>query len=119
MNNPILLVHDAGYGETPPAEGARFKQGDVVKVRKKRSLASFPHEAVVMVAVPPGFPAEYALADLLGERRPLMVTKPSRSVRYILANEGDRTPYLMKESDLLPEAISQVEIGTISREPYE
>jgi hypothetical protein len=41
-------------GETPPCAEAKFKRGDVVKVRNTKALANFPREAVVAVAIPPG-----------------------------------------------------------------
>lgn len=114
--NPILVLTNAGRGETPPCPAACFKRGDVVRVRNRRYLAHFPREAIVAVAVPPGFPPEYALADLLGEVRPLMITAPSRAIKYILVVEGDRTPYLVRERDLLPSGKPPVEIGVIARE---
>jgi len=115
--NPILLVTDAGRGETPACPDAVFNRGDVVRVRRRKALAHFPREAVVAVAVPPGFPAEYALADLLGEARPLIIGRPRRVVTYILVNEGDRTPYLVAEIDLYASGKPRIEIGSIKREP--
>jgi hypothetical protein len=116
MNNPILLIKDAGHGETPPCPDAIFRRGDVVKVRDTPRLASFPREAVVAVAIPPDFSSDWALADLLGEPRPLMIYDPGASdVRYILVNEGDRRPYIAREKDLTPTGKS-VEIGSIRRE---
>lgn len=114
---PVLMVTNAGRGETPPCPEAKFKPGDVVKVRNRKALAHFPREAVIAVAVPPGFPADYALADLVKEPRPLMVRKPNKTITYILVNEGDRTPYLAREQDLLPSGKPAVELGTVSREP--
>ena len=111
-----LMVTDAGRGETPAVGNAKFKRGDVVKVRKLKALAHFPREAVVAVAIPPGFPSEYALADLVGEPRPLMITKAKNYISYILVNEGDKTPYLARESDLLESGKPPVEIGTCSIE---
>jgi hypothetical protein len=116
MSNPVLLVTNAGRGETPPCAAAVYKRGDVVKVRRTKALAGFPAEAIVAVAVPPGFPAEYALADLVGEARPLMITRPKRWVSYILVKKGDRTPYLVRERDVTPSGKPPVEIGTIKRE---
>ena len=78
-------------------------------------LLDYPEELVILVAVPPGFPSDYALADLLGEPRPLMIRGSRRIVSYILCREGDTTPYCLKESDLRPTGES-VEIGTVSRE---
>lgn len=117
MNHPLLIVQHAGYGETPPCEAAQFKPGDVVNVRKRRHLAGFPSELVVLRAVPPGFPGEYAVADLLGEPRPLMISAPRRVVSYILCRDGDTTPYGVAERDLLPSGKPSIEIGTVSREP--
>jgi hypothetical protein len=112
----ILLIKDAGRGETPPCPNANFKRGDVVKVRNKRKLARFPRELIVAVAIPPGFPVEYALADLVGESRPLIITKSSRAVLYILVRENDPTPYVVAETDLLSSGKPAVEIDSIRRE---
>jgi hypothetical protein len=71
---------------------------------------------IIAVAVPPGFPAEYALADLVGEPRPLMVSKDSRVIRYILVRENDPGPYIARERDLLPSGKPSIEIGSIRRE---
>jgi hypothetical protein len=114
--NPILLVTNAGRGETPPCEGAIFKRGDVVTLRRRRRLSHLPSEAVVAVAIPPHFPPEYALADLLGEPRPLMITRGLRCISYILVNDGDPKPYHLRERDLLPTGKPPVEIGSIQRE---
>lgn len=116
MANPVLVVKDAGYGETPPCATAKFSRGDVVKVRNTRALAHFPREAVVLAVVPAGFSASYALADLLGEPRPLMIQRELRCVSYILYADGDTTPYHARESSLLPSGKPPVEIGTVTRE---
>lgn len=113
--NPLLMIVNAGRGETPGCAEAMFRRGDVVRVSRRAACRHFPAEAVVAVAVPPGFPAEYALADLLGEARPLMITKPRRVIRYVLVNEGDPTPYLARESDLRPSGKEPVEIGIVKR----
>lgn len=102
-------------GETPPCPGAKFARGDVVKVRNTRALANFPREAVVAVAVPPDFSPDHALADLLGEPRPLMAQVGARGITYVLVRENDPKPYLARERDLLPSGKEPVEIGTVSR----
>lgn len=112
-----IIIHDAGRGTTPDCHDARYKKGDVVKVRNRAALAHFPREAIVAAAVPPGFPSEYALADLLDEPRPLIITNPSRAVQYILVREGDLHPYLARESDLLPTGKEPVKIGDFARAP--
>lgn len=115
MNNPILFIKDAGHGETPPCPDAIFKRGDVVKVRNSKALAHFPREAIVLVAIPPAFSPDWALADLLGEARPAMASVGRSVVTYVLCKEGDPKPYLALEKDLTPTG-KTVEIGSIKRE---
>jgi hypothetical protein len=102
-------------GETPPCAGAKFNRGDVVKVRNTKALAQFPREAIVAVAIPPGFSPDHALADLVGEPRPFMAQVGSRSITYVLVCENDPKPYLARERDLLPSGKPPVEIGTVKR----
>jgi hypothetical protein len=122
MNEEAYLIGDGQIhrlvgqrGETPPCADAKFKCGDVVKVRNTRALASFPREAVVAVAIPPGFSPDHALADLVGEPRPLLAQVGARGVTYILVRENDPKPYLARERDLLPSGKEPIEIGTVSR----
>lgn len=111
------LIHQitGPRGETPPCAEAKFKRGDVVKVRNTKALAQFPREAVIAVAIPPGFSPEHALADLVSKPRPLMAQVGSRSITYIMVRENDPKPYLARERDLLPSGKPSVEIGTVSR----
>lgn len=87
MGNPILLVTNAGHGETPDCPEAEFEVGEVVIYRGER-------DCVVAAIVPPGFPPEYALADAQGKARPLMISECSRFPRYIVGRQNDRRPYL-------------------------
>ncbi len=103
-------------GKTPPCPAAKFKPGDVVKVRNTKALAHFPREAIVAVAIPPDFSPDHALADLVGEPRPLMAQVGSRSVTYVLVRENDPKPYLAREHDLLPSGKPAVEMGKARRE---
>lgn len=102
-------------GETPPCPEAKFKRGDVVKVRRNQAVGHFPPELVVLVAIPPGFSPDDAMADLVGEPRPLMKQVGRRAISYILCREGDPTAYTCHERDLLPSGKEPVEIGTVSR----
>lgn len=120
MNEEVFLIGGGQIqritgqrGETPDCKNAEFKRGDVVRLRNKKSLKHLPRKAVVAVAVPPGFSPDYAMADLLGEPRPLMSQVGARCITYILVRENDPKPYLLRESDLLATGTS-VEIGTIS-----
>lgn len=101
-------------GETPPCPEAKFKRGDVVKVRRNRAVGHFPPELIVLVAVPPGFSPDDAMADLVGEPRPFMKQVGRQSIMYILCREGDGTAYHCRERDLLPSGKDRVEIGTVS-----
>ena len=102
-------------GETPPCPEAKFKRGDVVKVRRNQAVGHFPAELVVMVAIPPGFSPDDAMADLVGDPRPFMKQVGRRVVSYILCREGDPAAYTCRERDVLPSGKEPVEIGTVSR----
>lgn len=101
-------------GETPACPEAKFKRGDVVKVRRNRAVGHFPPELIVLVAIPPGFSPDDALADLVGKPRPFMKQVGRRVITYILCREGDQTAYTCPERDLLPSGKESVEIGTVS-----
>ena len=104
-------------GETPPCPEAKFKRGDVVKVRRNQAVGHFPPEMIVLVAIPPGFSPDDAMADLFGEPRPLMKQVGRRGVTYILCAENDPAAYTSRERDLLPSGKEPVEIGTVRRGP--
>lgn len=104
-------------GETPPCPEAKFKRGDVVKVRRNRAVGHFPAEMVVLVAIPPGFSSDDAMADLLGEPRPLMKQVGSRSITYIVYGEEGGIHGHLAERHLLPSGKEPVEIGTVCRQP--
>jgi hypothetical protein len=104
-------------GATPPCPEAKFKPGDVVKVRRNKRVGHFPPELVVLVAIPIGFSPDDALADLLGKPRPFMKQVGKRVITYILCREGDATPYSCPERDLLPSGKEPVEIGKVSEQP--
>lgn len=115
MSHPVIAIYNAGKGDTPPCPQAAFKRGDVVSVSRRKPFRHMPAELVVLVAVPPGFPSEYALADLVDEARPLMITEPARVISYVLCREGDPKAYLIKERDLRATGRS-IEVGSVKRE---
>lgn len=102
-------------GETPPCPEAKFKRGDVVMVRRNQAVGHFPAEMIVLVAIPPGFSPDDAMADLLGEPRPLMKQVGSRSITYIVYGEDGGIHGHLAERYLLPSGKEPREIGTISR----
>ena len=104
-------------GETPPCPRAKFKRGDVVRIRRNRTVGHFPPELVVLIAVPPGFSPDDALADLVGNPRPLMKQVGRRKITYILCREGDTAAYLCAEADMLPSGKEPREIGAIHAAP--
>lgn len=110
MSNPILIIDNAGHGKTPECPEAKFKIGDVVRRRNLKHLSHLPEQAVIALIVPPGFPPEYAWADMKKEPRPLMVSKGRRIVQYIVGFEGDRQPHLMTEKSFFPEPVGTGEI---------
>lgn len=104
-------------GETPPCPEAKFKRGDVVRVRRNREAGHFPAKMIVLAVVPPGFSPDDAMADLLGEPRPLMKQVERRSITYIVYDEDSGKHGYLAERNLLPSDDPAVEIGTVSREP--
>ena len=89
-------------GTTPECSEAKFKRGDVVRIRRLKHLKHLPERAVVFVAIPPGFSPDWAMADLRKEPRPLMCQVGARVVTYIVGFEDNPRPWLFKERYLLP-----------------
>jgi hypothetical protein len=122
MDEGVFLLGPGGQvariegqcGTTPPCKGAKFKPGDIARISARREVSHFPRELIVAVAVPRGFSPDWALADLLGNPRPLMARVGSRAITYICVAENDSTPYLVKESDMRISGKPPVEIGSIA-----
>jgi hypothetical protein len=121
VNTPLAVLpgtDGAGGPEqphTPDCPDALFARGDVVKLRKIKALRDFPAEAIVAATVPPGFPAEFAFADMLGERRPLEISRPLKVISYILVKEGNPGAFHVRESYLLASGREPVDLGSIKR----
>lgn len=105
------------HGTTPPCPGARFRRGDVVRVRRNKAVGHFPPELIVLVAIPPGFSPDDAFADLVGSPRHLMKRVGRRAITYILCQENSPKVYLISERDLMPSGKVPVEIGAVSVAP--
>lgn len=120
-NQAFLIGHGqvhvitAGHGETPPCPTAQFRRGDIVKVRRNKRVGHFPAELIVLVAMPPQFSPDDALADMFGEARSLMKRVGKRVITYLLCQEGHPDVYWCRETDVLPSGKEPIEIGTISR----
>lgn len=97
-------------GETPKCPEAKFKVGDVVRVRRLKFLRHLPDIAAVAAVVPPNYSPDWAMADLRGTPRPLLYAVGSRQIQYIVGFDQNPKPYLMKEKYLLPSDEPPVEI---------
>lgn len=87
MSHPVLLVTNAGYGETPLPADALLKPGDTLNVISQSSGSETA--AKIVAVVPVGVPFEYAIADQNGLPRPLMIEDNRfRSTMYVLDIEG-------------------------------
>jgi len=76
MGNPILMVMNAGFGETPLPADALMEPGQTLKIMNSQDGTE--HSAKIVAVCPAGVPIEYAIADQSGEARPLMVTAAHR-----------------------------------------
>ncbi|MER9814249.1 hypothetical protein [Mesorhizobium sp. M0129] len=87
MANPILIVANAGRGETPIPSEALLKPGDELNIHNSEDASQRPAKCIAVA--PAGVPVEYAIADQTGVARPLMITKPKhREPIYVLEWEG-------------------------------
>lgn len=83
MSNPILLVTNAGHGETPIPADALVKPGDLLAITNENDGSK--HDAKIVAVVP----IEYAIADQNGEPRPLAISKTRhRSTIYVIEMDG-------------------------------
>lgn len=117
IGNGQIMKMQGQIGETPAVPDSTFKRGDVVKVRNTKALRHFPREAVVASVLPPDYPPDWGLADLLGKPRPLLHRVGKNRITYILVTEDSRTPYLADDRDLLPSGKPPVEIGSVTEDP--
>lgn len=102
--NPILIVKNAGFGETPVPDEALLQPGDEIEAidettREKRA-------GVVIAVAPVGTPIEYAMADQAEPKqpRPLMLAarEPHSETMYAIDFSGrPDDPELFPHSVLL------------------
>ena len=89
MPNPILLVQDAGFGETPVPKNALLKPGDTMVINDENDGSK--SDAVVLAVVPRGGCIEYAIADQNKMPRPLCVSdNESGQTLYVSEHNGRR-----------------------------
>jgi hypothetical protein len=109
--NPPLVILNRGHGVTPECPQAKFKRGNVVRVRNLKWLANTPKHAAVFCVVPPGFSPDDAYADALGKPRPVMSQVGSAAIKYIIVGSyGNGRPWLVPERVLIATDEPDVEI---------
>lgn len=95
--NPILMVTNAGFGETPVPADAFWQPGEEIGTASDDAPTEGV-DAVVIAVVPVGVPVEYAMADQANppQPRPLMLRerKRQKETLYVL-----RFPSLVTPSD--------------------
>ena len=99
--NPPILVLNAGLHPYIPHPGAKFPDDSLVKVRRLKHLRHLPEIGAVVACVPAGVSPSYVWADRQGKPRPLMVQVECRTTAYLIAFEGDLSPHVIKERDLI------------------
>lgn len=86
----------------PECPRALYESGDVVRLRKNKAVGHFPRELVVLLAIPPGFSHDDALADLMGLPRPLLSRRGYKGISYLLAESSSRRDvYSVREKNIL------------------
>jgi len=85
--NPVLLVQNAGFGETPVPADAFWQPGEEIGTASEDAPTEGV-DAIVRAVVPVGVPVEYAIADQAKppQPRPLMLRdrKPHKETLYVL-----------------------------------
>jgi hypothetical protein len=89
MGNPILLMQNAGFGETPVPADALLQPGATMVINDENDGSK--SDAVVLAVVPKGGCIEYAIADQNGQPRPLVVSdNHSGQTLYVIEHNGRR-----------------------------
>lgn len=87
MQNPILLVQNAGYGETPVPKNALLQPGATMVINDENDGSK--SGAVVLAVVPRGGCIDYAIADQNKQPRPLCVSdNESGQTLYVVEHKG-------------------------------
>ena len=84
MGNPILMVTNAGRGETPVPKDAILKPGDKIGLHRDGAHV----ERTVTAVVPAGDCIDYAIADQSGLPRPLMVREAVYDETVYVIDDG-------------------------------
>src|ERR1700752_2035703 len=89
MPRPVLLVKDAGFGETPVPADALLQPGATMVFNDENDGSK--SDAVVLAVVPEGGCIEYAIADQNKQPRPLVVSdNHAGETLYVVEHRGRR-----------------------------
>lgn len=89
MGNPILLVQNAGYGETPVPDDALLQPGATMVINDANDGSK--SDAVVLAVVAKNGCIDYAIADQNKEPRPLAVSfNESGETLYVVHSQGHK-----------------------------
>jgi hypothetical protein len=101
---PILMVNNAGYGETPVPTDALFQPGELITAAR-HDAPTAPVEVVCLAVVPKGCCVDYAMADQATPRqpRPLMIRsrKAYGETVYVLQFPADEEPRIYTQSEMV------------------
>ena len=101
MGNPVLFIHNAGFGETPVPADALMQPGDPLA---GRNTYGGTYEARCVAVVPVGVPLEYAMADQATPKqpRPLMLRKRKqhKETLYLIQRADDLEPSIFTHSQI-------------------
>jgi hypothetical protein len=100
---PILMVKNAGFGETPVPKDALFQPGEVITAARKDN-PDIPVEVTCRAVVPKGCCIDYALADQSDpkEPRPLVISnrKAYSETVYVLQFMDDPEPRIYTQTEM-------------------
>jgi hypothetical protein len=98
--NPLLLVKNGGFGETPIPADARFALGAKVQINTEDGWL----DGTVTAVVPAGVSPDIAFADHTKQARPLMcMENRRRKTTYIVTVDPAKPSYwISKHSNITP-----------------
>jgi hypothetical protein len=115
---PILLVKNAGFGDTPVPKDALFQPGETITAARKDNPDT-PVEVVCKAVVPKGCCVDYAMADQATPKQPRPLVISNRQAYnetvYVLQFVDEYGPRIYTQTEMktgCEEAESQPETGT-------
>lgn len=103
LRRPILMVTNAGYGETPIPADAIVQPGETVTAAREQEPA-VPVDILILAVVPKGCCVDYAIADQANppEPRPLMITerKAYNETVYVVQFADEDEPRIYTQTEM-------------------